>query len=559
MLVSSFWLVAWATAMSWCWLLPNHYAPWSAFHMDAWAAAMCLPLAAAVLWRTRAEGSLSLPGLMVLGMSATPWVQFAFGLIPLAGTAWVSFAYLLGFSLAIFVGQRWENHSPEQVGDGLFLAIGMAAFVSVGLQLHQWQQLDLIDIWSMGNGLGRPYANFGQPNQLGTLLLWGVLGLVWAAWRLYVRPSVAVLGIAFLLFGLALTASRTAWVGLLALTVSAWFWRSLWPWRRAAWIATSLAGCFICFAWSIPFLTQVLFLGTADTDVQALTRLTSETRPQIWAMLIEAVGQKPWFGYGWNQVSIAHLAVSAEHPPLGVLFSHAHNLFLDLLVWNGVPLGLILIGLIIFWVWCRFRAVHDSGTALMFLQIVIVGNHAMLELPLHYAYFLLPVGLVVGAIDIRAQARMAAIGRCWVTGVLWLGSTALLVLLVRDYARVEASYQALRFELANIQTQAPRQPPDVLLLDQLSGVIALARFEPTAGMSPQELEWMYNIASLYPTAGAVHKLAAALAWKNRPNDAVEWLRRMCAVVPEGQCNFIKSAWENQSKTDPLIGKARWLK
>jgi len=558
MLVSSFWLVAWAAALSWCWLLPNHYAPWSAFHMDAWAAAMYLPLAAAVLWRTRTDTRLSLPGLAVLGLSAVPWLQFAFGLIPLAGTAWMPFVYLLGFSLAIFVGQKWESHSPAQVGDGLFMAIVIAAFVSVGLQLHQWLQLDLIDIWSMGNGFGRPYANFGQPNQLGTLLLWGVLGMVWAAWRSYVRPPIAMLAIVFFLFGLALTASRTAWIGLLGLTAAAWYWRSLWPWRRVPWVATSAMVCFFCFVWMIPLLTQVLLLGSAETEVEALTRMSSETRPQIWAMLLEAVGQRPWLGYGWNQVGLAHLTVAAEHPPLGVLFSHAHNLFLDLLIWNGVPLGLTLTGVIVFWLWRHFRAVQDSGTALMFLQILVVGNHAMLELPLHYAYFLFPIGLVVGSLGIRQHGRTVIFGARWVTGGLWFVSAALLALLVRDYVRVEASYQALRFEMANIQIQASREPPEVLLLDQLSGVIALARFEPTASMSPQKLDWMRNIAGLYPTPGAVHKLAAALAWNDRPNEAVEWLRKMCAVAPEGQCNAIRFAWERQSKTDPQIAKARWL-
>ena len=41
-----------------------------------------------------------------------------------------------------------------------------------------------------------------------------------------------------------------------------------------------------------------------------------------------------------------------------------------------------------------------SGLLLMTL-LLVTTNHALLELPLHHAYFLLPVGLVIGALDQR--------------------------------------------------------------------------------------------------------------------------------------------------------------
>ena len=555
--VSPFWLIAWATALSWCWLLPNHYVPWSAFHMDAWAAAMYLLIAAAVLWRTREQLRASASGIVVLGLLVTPWLQFAAGTITSAGTAWMPFSYLLGFALSIFVGQRWEQRSLGQVGDGLFMAIGIAAMVSVGLQLHQWLQLDLMDIWSMGNGFGRPYANFGQPNQLGTLLLWGVLALVWGAWRAHIRPMVAIAAVVFLLFGLALTASRTAWISVILLAAAAWYWRPFWPWRISPWVATGLAACFFCFVWIVPLATQGMLLGSMEGEIEALTRMSSEMRPRIWTILIEALWQRPWLGFGWNQVATAQLAAAANHPPLGVLFSHAHNVFLDFLIWNGIPLGLTLSGLVLLWLWRRLRAVNDAGSALLFLLVVVVGNHAMLELPLQYAYFLLPVGMVVGSLDVRLHGRMMVFGLRRLMLLLWFACAALLALMVRDYARVETSYQVLRFEWANIRINASRDPPDVLLLGQLRDVIALARFEPSPSMSEEELNWMRNVASLNPNAGVIHKLAVALVWKHQPAEASLWLRRMCAVVPSGNCKAVKSAWENQSKTDLLIANVPW--
>ncbi len=556
-LSSPFWLVAWACALSWCWLLPNHYPPWPAFHMETWAAAALLPMAAAVLWRTRDEMRMSVLAVGVLGLSVMPWLQYAAGMIPFAGTAWMAFAYLVGLALAILVGQRWEWSSPAQLGDGLFMAIGIAALMSVGLQLHQWLQLDLMDIWLMGNAYGRPFANFGQPNQLGTLLLWGILALSWGASRAYIRPVVMVVATVYLLFGLALTASRTAWVGVVLLVLATWYWRALWPWRSAPWIATALALCFFAFVRIIPLMTNALLLSSVEGELEALERLSSDIRPQAWALFLDAIRQRPWFGYGWNQVVTAHLAVAVDHPPLRMLFSQSHNLFLDLLLWCGIPLGLAISGLLISWIWRRFRAIQDPASALMFLLVMVVGNHAMLELPLHYAYFLLPVGLVMGALDSRLYGRVGTFRQRWLASALWLGSVVLLAVIVRDYARIEASYQVLRFEWANIRTKASREPPPVLVIDQLRDLIAISRFEPHSGLSVEQLVWMRHVASLNPSPGVIHKLAAALVWNGQPDEATLWLRRLCAVASRNQCEVIKNSWQKQSESDPRIAAVPW--
>ena len=195
---------------------------------------------------------------------------------------------------------------------------------------------------------------------------------------------------------------------------------------------------------------------------------------------------------------------------------------------------------------------------MMFLSLAVVGNHAMLEFPLHCAYFLLPVGLIVGALEVRLGGRIVTLWPHWLAATLWFASATVLALLVRGYARVEASYQVLRFEWATIRPNASREPPDVLLLSgSLRDVIATARFEPNVGITDGELDGMRRVANLYPSAGLLHKLAATLAWKDRPDEARLWSRRVCAVAPAAQCRAVKAAWENQAKTDPLIVKVPW--
>lgn len=554
--MTPFWLAGWALALAVAWLLPNHYPPWSTFHMDAWTAIVLALAAAAVIMRS--TGPVVWHGITLLAAALVfvPLVQYGFGMVMFSGAAWISTAYLIGFLLALLTGVRWEMTSPGQLADGLFLAIGVAALLSVGLQLHQWLALDLLNIWSMGDGYGRPFANFGQPNQLGTFLLWGLLAAAWGLARRHIGVGTALFMAVHLLFGLALTQSRTAWVAVVILVGASWLWRRLWSDQRLPWLVTGLGLYFAACVISIGWLSQ-LFLLTLFADIGDIVRISSEQRPAAWALFLDAALQRPWFGYGWNQVGLAQLTAALNHPSLHVLFSHSHNLFLDLILWCGIPAGLLVSIYLVGWSWRRLCEVRGSEDAVLMLFLIVVGNHAMLELPLHHAYFLLPAGLVMGALNVRLNARPILIVRRWSVIAVWLASVALLALIIRDYSRVEASYQALRFEWAHIKTDIRRGPPEVLLLTQWREFIRFARFEPSSGMSADKLDWMRKLTSAYPSAGAFHKLAGALAMNQQPDEAQLWLKRLCKFVSESQCADVKAAWANQSLSNSGIAAVPW--
>ena len=519
--------------------------------------AIVLSLAAAAVI-VRSSRPVTWHGISVLAaiLVFIPGVQYGAGLILLSGTAWISTIYLIGFLLALLIGARWELASPGQLADGLFLAIGIAALVSVGLQLHQWLALDLLDIWSMGKGYGRPFANLGQPNNLGTLLLWGVLAAGWGLVRQRIGVWTALFMAAYLLFGLALTQSRTAWIAVVLLMISSWAWRRLWSNPRWPWVVTGLGLYFAVCVLSLGELNQIFGL-TLLADMADVLRLSSEQRPVVWTLFVDAAWQRPWAGYGWNQVVLAQLTASIDHPALNIVFSHSHNLFLDFILWCGIPIGLFVSFYLARWFWHGLQAVRSAEDALLMLFLLVVGNHAMLELPLHYAYFLLPTCLVMGALNVRQNVQpMIAVGR-WTVLAVWLLSVALLAVLIRDYARVEASYKDLRFEWTNIRTEIRGGPPDILLLTQWREFIRLARFEPTSGMSADELNWLRKITSTYPSTGNFHKVAAALAMNQQPQEATLWLKRMCKIVSETQCAAVRTAWASQSINIPDMAAVPW--
>ena len=550
---SGLWLVFWAIALSIGWLLPNHYLPWSSFHTEAWVAVLALLAAWIVLLRTQGQVSVYASGAMVAIVALLPFFQVWAGLVTSEAVAAVNTIYLSGLLLTILIGSRWEVCSPLQLVDGLFLAICVACTVSVGLQLHQALNLQLLFIWDMGNFTGRPFANFGQPNLLATFLLWGLISVGWALARNRIGGWVALFLAAFFLLGIALTGSRTAWLGIVLINAAAWYWRKLAGRRPMHWPVLVLSLFFVVCLGVRGWFSVLL----GDVGGPDIVRIATELRPQVWELFLDAVWQQPWFGYGWGQTVNAQLLVASRHAPIGSSYTHAHNLLLDSLLWMGVPIGLAAIALLAVWAWRRFSAITTMEDALLLLFLLILCNHAMLEFPYAYAYFLLPAGFVVGVLDVRLGARVIfTISRHVAVG-LCLAVTLLFGAIARDYFLIEASYSALRFELANIKTNASAAAPSVLILTNLRDLITYVRFEPYAGMSPQELAWMRGVATQYPSSGIIHKYAAALAWDGQVEESQLWLVRLCKVVPPLECAAVRRQWIEHSKFDASWRAVKW--
>lgn len=542
-LFSPFWLFCWAGVFSISWILPNHYYPWLAFHLDAWTSISLLIAAAVVIWGSKKPVPIDWFPLFWSILLVIPGLQTLFGLIALTGVAWISTAYIAGFFFAMLVGAQWESNHPGQLGDGLFLAIGIAALVSVGLQLQQWLQIDGIELWKMGGGPDRPYANFGQPNQLGTFLLWGLLAVGWGWVRHRIGDAVAILMAVFVLFGLALTASRTAWVGLAVLVMSVWFWRRLWANPRVPIAVTGLGLYFVLLIATQYWLRSIL-LGDTPLPPDYLSPMSGQYRLLAWTAFCDAIWQRPWFGYGWYQVVPAQMAVASEHPSLQGVFTSSHNLFLDLFIWCGIPLGLVISIALLVWGWRKVRAVRHAEEVILVLFLAVVANHAMLELPLHYAYFLLPVGLVMGMLNTRLGETPVFFMPRWMSISVWFIVTLLLVLIIRDYAQIEPSHENFRMERMQIKV-AHLDPPDVLLLTQWREFIEVTRIEPRTNMSPAEIDKIRNVVNFFAGPLFIHKLATALALNHQAGEATLWLRKLCKSAPAKDCTDAQTIWNKQ--------------
>lgn len=554
------WLSLWIPLLAMAWLIPNHYYPWATFHTDAWVAVILSFAALAVIVRSSDKVNWHALPVVVAILSFVPFVQFFAGMIPYAGQAWVCTAYLLGFLCSLLIGSRWEAATPNMAADGLFLAIGIAAMVSVGLQLRQWLGIsfdfDQLEIWSAEFSPGRPSANLGQPNQLATLQIWGLLACAWGVCRKKIGFAFSVITALILLFGIVMTQSRMAFLALFLITCAAWVWRRLWSSPKVPQVIILLFLYFVGCTFLLQYFSNILGL---DVEIRSTSLGGASTllRLKAYSLFLDAVVKNPLWGYGWNRLAVAQLTVAQDHANLTAFFLQSHNLFLDLILWCGIPIGGAVAVYFSIWMIDSLKKISNKYDAILMAFVFSVGVHAMLELPLHHAYFLLPTGLVMGMLNNNLHARVVFKMNRWVVLSIFLVIFALLGFIIRDYLRVDASFRAYRLEMARVGNLPPGESPDVILLNDLAEFIRYARKDVESDISEDDLQKLKKITSSFPTPSNMLNMAKALAYRHRTEEAYEWIGKMENVLPRGSFQDLQLIWINLSRTEPAIAAVTW--
>lgn len=553
-LLGPFWFIPGALLLSLAWLLPNHTPPWLTFHSDAWTAMVLSVLGIRVACKRSISVTWHVLTLAVGLFCVVPWLQYALGLIPNFGTAWINSIYLLGFLFALQTGEAWERQSSGQTADFVFAAVLIAALVSTGLQFFQWSGLESMGLWTLGaTGQSRFSANMAQPNQLASLLLLGLLGCSWGVHRGKLNAALAVVMACFLLMGVALTESRTAWVNLALLGMGAVVWRKKLPSVRHFRVVVGLGVYFAVCVTTLPWLASLADPGAA----LEYRPLVDHARLGAWKMLIDASLQRPLTGFGWGQLASANFLVIENYPGQPGLFTQSHNLVLDLILWNGYPLGSLAVAVVGWWVWKALSLVRNFSQIHLIAFVMVLGAHAMLEYPLQYAFFLLPFGLVVGALHSSLGFQTIFQSKSWIQIAVATTSVLVLAITVRDYFRVETSFYGLRFENRQIATDIPSTPPEVIALTQFRDHLLFARNVPRGNVAPHELGWMIDTVNTLPSAHIMYKLAANLALNHRPHESQKWLLRLCKTTPAPNCQSMKLAWDQQSLVNAGMAAVDW--
>lgn len=538
------WLL-WVAGASLPWLLPTHSPIWVTFYSEWLMAVMLLLFMVWGVLAAKKKWPVSWLVLVVLAAASIPLGQSIAGLMLFPGEAVVQAICIFAIALAVLLGQ-WEGFNKRyRLIDGLFASLVIAALISTGLSLYQWLGLSgwgvLLPAIDVG-GL-RAVANVGQANNLATLLVWGGAGLWWGGYRKFIGPSITVFAAAFLLIGIVLTGSRTGCIQVVFMGVMVLFSNRAALSVHRLLLVAMLVGWMV-FLWAIlPVLREFLF-GTEGREI-----LSVGLRPAFWSMALEALVRHPFIGYGWNQVATVHVLFSDSYSGLGEVMGHAHNLFLDLLLWSGVFLGGGVILGVVWWLSNQFLNAVKEPHFIILTALGVFLIHAMLELPHLYAFFYLPVGLMIGAASGYAPIAVAVYVSRGSIFFVCIILALLLGIMFRDYRSIEADLFASRMFSARIAGAEKPSSPGLVVFGYLQEALESLRTEPRRGMTNKELENLRRSVERYPTVEGSFRYAQSAALNYRVDEAAWALRLICSLRSLKVCTAATNDWAILAQSD----------
>ena len=554
------------------WNAPNHYPPWTAFHMELFCALGVGLLGAASfagpLLARLAGQSLPAPGQpgqivrLPLPLSARVWLlaalwpvlQWLAGGLAFRGDALIGLLYGLGVVMSLYVGHLWAaQQGASRVLRSLWLTVVAGALAADGLATLQWLRLGAPGWWAMELIDHRPYANFAQPNHFGLLMVMAIVAVTALfEMRAVQRRWVHGMAVAFFAWGVLISQSRASVLALGALVAMWLLTRHRVPTRLRLVDMVVGAALWLVLNLSVRPLQALLLLNPATPLLSgAAMPVEAEPRQWIWLHFWAAIEQRPWAGYGFNQGVMALAEVSGQvHPSRNTVF--AHNLVLDLMTWFGIPLALAAFGALCLWMagWLRKtdEPALNAQRHWVFAIWLALLLQSMLEFPFAHAYFLLPAALLAGAILPLPPAAALLGDGASVRAGRWMqalfSATALLFgTLVSEYLQLESDFRFNRFERANFSRPVSHQSLETpWVLDQLAALNSSARIRIASGMPAAQLEELRRLARRFHILSIRLEYAKALALNGRGADATKEIQIIRSIYPPRLFDQIERDW-----------------
>lgn len=506
------------------WLSPFHTYPWVTFSSEL--ASFGAAFAVMTLFLIK-EIKIPRPQILMLIIVLLPLLQFCSGLIVDLSVAFLSFAYLFTFWLMMLCGYNLslQAENREKLMIGFSLVVLIAGLLSSFMAVVQWLNLESYIYGIMGLRGNRPYANFGQPNNLSTFLVMALMGGLYLYEKRKASLWLLIPSSLILLFTITLTQSRTAWIVCI-------FFFFYWIYKQhknnprfnfpKLLLWTLLY--FVIAGYLLPYLTQFmssnLDTGVAHTASIVQRAGSGHERLGMWMQILHAIAERPWFGYGWNQTSIA-VVESIEFNTVQVWFNSAHNIVLDLLIWNGVPLGVLIIGYLSLWLLWLNKTAKDSTSIIAILMVCAILIHAMLEFPQRYAYFLLPMGFLLGLIQAQTPQLKGITIQKNVVRCVWLISVIVLLLIWRDYKLFQDNSRLI-FK-GKQPTEEILGSSRILLLTQFQKRLDWIALDPKTRFSEAQLSEFAEMVKNKATPYNLKKFAQVLVYNQQNKEAEKYL------------------------------------
>lgn len=509
-----------AILLGFAWLSPFHYNPWVMFSSEMSTFAAGLSVLAVLFYQ-----NIKIPRaqLLLLPFTLIPVVQWAFGLVFDFSTALLSSLYLLGFWFMVLAGYNLslDQKKRDQIFSGFSLLIIITSLFTSLIAIFQWLNIESHLIYTLHLIGNRPYGNFGQPNNMATFLIIGLLGCLYLYEKHKVTLWLLLPSALIILFTIALSQSRTSWIVFPFLLIY-WMVKQFGKQKRFRFVQ-GLLWClafFLIAGLILPYITQFIEFST-NTEITETSSFVARAgsgheRIGMWIQILHAIAQQPWLGYGWSQTSVA-VVDSIQYGTVHVWFNSAHNVLLDIIIWNGIPIGIVIIAYFACWfVWLNQQA-KETISIIAIMMVCTVLIHAMLEFPQRYAYFLLTCGFLLGIIQAQTPVLKGIVLNKQVLRLIWGISVILLVAIWRDYnVYVTNSNLLFKNKQPNAEILGSNQ---IFILTQFEQRLKWIEMKPETTLSDADLAVWGNFVKNKATPYNLRKYAQLLAYNGKVEQA----------------------------------------
>ncbi|KRW25844.1 hypothetical protein AO727_02430 [Acinetobacter baumannii] len=515
-----FFLFLAAILLGFAWLSPFHYNPWVMFSSEMSTFAAGLSVLAALFYQ-----NIKIPRAQILLLPFTliPIVQWGCGLVFDLSTALLSTLYLLGFWFMVLAGYNLslDQKKRDQIFSGFSLLVIITSLLTSLIAIFQWLNIESHLIYTLHLIGNRPYGNFGQPNNMATFLIIGLLGCLYLYEKNKVTLWLLLPSALIILFTIALSQSRTSWIVFPFLLIY-WIVKQFGKQKRFRFVQ-GLLWClafFLIAGLILPYITQFIEFST-NTEITETSSFVARAgsgheRIGMWIQILHAIAQQPWLGYGWSQTSVA-VVDSIQYGTVHVWFNSAHNILLDLIIWNGIPISIVIIAYFTCWfLWLNQQA-KETISIIAIMMVCTVLIHAMLEFPQRYAYFLLTCGFLLGIIQAQTPVLKGIVFNKQVFRLIGGISVILLVAIWRDYnVYVTNSNLLFKNKQPNAEILGSNQ---IFILTQFEQRLKWIEMKPKTTLSDTDLAVWGNFVKNKATPYNLRKYAQLLAYNGKVEQA----------------------------------------
>lgn len=466
-------------------------------------------------------------------ISLIPIFQWVFGLIYFSTTAILCSLYLMSFGLMVFTGYNYNlNYNYKNILTWFCFLLVFLSVLSSLFAFYQWLNFknNSVPIIMMLYG-SRPFANFGQPNHLAIFLFIGLISCFYLFERGFLNKIVLLLISFILIFGLALTQSRTPLVIGILIFFLMWYKKNnlniSFKLEKVFIVAIILFYILVLFNLEqLNFFIKSLFqLNIVDTT-PIVNRLFSD-RLDIWMQSFYAIKQNPIVGWGWFQTSFAQLGTTHIYQYHGI-YTSSHNILFDILIWNGCILGGLICCYGIWFLLDLFYNAKSFESLISFFMALAIILYAMLEFPLYYSYFLLPVGFLLGLVKAEQKVGSVFLVRKSIIFFVLIIFIFILSCVWREY--ISTFYKLSESQEIELNRIIQDQPvhnkqkkiiflEDFKFLSIIKYKIEWIAFNPFTCVSDNDIFKYQNIVYSYPTHLNLYKYAQLLAYNKKNKQA----------------------------------------